>query len=68
VDQYFGTTELPALLKAGADYKHELLGERLTTTPKNYALSKIAEGCDRPCSFVLFQSCAENTYRKLLKN
>jgi ribosomal protein S12 methylthiotransferase len=54
VDQYFGTTELPALLKAlGADYKHELLGERLTTTQK-LRLSKIAEGCDRPCSFVLF--------------
>tara|TARA_R110002012_G_scaffold241610_1_gene415865 strand:+ start:46751 stop:48088 length:1338 start_codon:yes stop_codon:yes gene_type:complete len=52
VDQYFGTTELPALLKAlGADYKHELIGERLTTTPKNYAYLKIAEGCDRPCSF-----------------
>ncbi len=52
VDQYFGTTELPALLKAlGADYKHELIGERLSTTPKNYAYLKIAEGCDRPCSF-----------------
>lgn len=52
VDQYFGTTELPGLLKAlGADYKHELIGERLTTTPKNYAYFKIAEGCDRPCSF-----------------
>ena len=52
VDQYFGTTELPLLLKAlGADYKHELLSERLTTTPKNYAYLKIAEGCDRPCSF-----------------
>lgn len=52
VDQYFGTTELPFLLKAlGADYKHELIGERLTTTPKNYAYLKIAEGCDRPCSF-----------------
>lgn len=52
VDQYFGTTELPSLLKAlGANYKHELLGERLTTTPKNYAYLKIAEGCDRPCSF-----------------
>lgn len=52
VDQYFGTTELPGLLKAlGADYRHELLGERLTTTPKNYAYLKIAEGCDRPCSF-----------------
>lgn len=52
VDEYFGTTELPQLLKVlGADYKHELLGERLTTTPKNYAYLKIAEGCDRPCSF-----------------
>ncbi|WP_339894841.1 30S ribosomal protein S12 methylthiotransferase RimO [uncultured Algibacter sp.] len=52
VDEYFGTTELPGLLKAlGADYKHELIGERLTTTPKNYAYLKIAEGCDRPCSF-----------------
>ncbi len=52
VDEYFGTTELPNLLKAlGADYKHELIGERLTTTPKNYAYLKIAEGCDRPCSF-----------------
>ncbi len=52
VDQYFGTTELPSLLEAlGADYKHELVGERLTTTPKNYAYLKIAEGCDRPCSF-----------------
>ncbi|WP_242205616.1 30S ribosomal protein S12 methylthiotransferase RimO [Aestuariivivens insulae] len=52
VDQYFGTTELPGLLKVlGADYKHELIGERLTTTPKNYAYLKIAEGCDRPCSF-----------------
>jgi len=52
VDQYFGTTELPQLLKAlGADYKHELIGERFTTTPKNYAYLKISEGCDRPCSF-----------------
>jgi ribosomal protein S12 methylthiotransferase len=52
VDQYFGTSELPQLLKVlGADYKHELLGERLTTTPKNYAYLKISEGCDRPCSF-----------------
>lgn len=52
VDAYFGTSELPNLLKAlEADYKHELLGERLTTTPKNYAYLKIAEGCDRPCSF-----------------
>jgi len=52
VDSYFGTTDLPLLLKAlGADYRHELLGERLTTTPKNYAYLKISEGCDRPCSF-----------------
>ncbi|MCV6628721.1 MAG: 30S ribosomal protein S12 methylthiotransferase RimO [Flavobacteriaceae bacterium] len=52
VDQYFGTTDLPILLKAlGADYKHQLIGERLNTTPKHYAYLKIAEGCDRPCSF-----------------
>jgi ribosomal protein S12 methylthiotransferase len=52
VDAYFGTTDLPQLLKAlGADYKHELLGERITTTPKNYAYFKVSEGCDRPCSF-----------------
>lgn len=52
VDKYFGTTELPSLLKAlGSDYKHELLGERLTTTPKSYAYLKVSEGCDRPCSF-----------------
>ncbi|MCO5725480.1 30S ribosomal protein S12 methylthiotransferase RimO [Robiginitalea marina] len=52
VDAYFGTRDLPRLLKAlGADYQHELVGERLTTTPANYAYLKIAEGCDRPCSF-----------------
>ena len=52
VDEYFGTTEMPSLLKhLGADYKHELIGERLLTTPKNYAYLKISEGCDRPCSF-----------------
>lgn len=52
VDAFFGTTDLPKLLQAlGADYKHELIGERLTTTPKHYAFLKIAEGCDRPCSF-----------------
>ena len=52
VDQYFGTRELPRLLKAlGADYRHELVGERLTTTPSHYAYLKISEGCDRPCSF-----------------
>lgn len=52
VDEYFGTTEMQSLLKhLGADYKHELIGERLLTTPKNYAYLKISEGCDRPCSF-----------------
>ena len=52
VDEYFGTTEMPSLLKhLGADYKYELIGERLLTTPKNYAYLKISEGCDRPCSF-----------------
>ena len=52
VDEYFGTHDLPNLLKVlEADYKHELIGERLTTTPKHYAYLKIAEGCDRPCSF-----------------
>lgn len=52
VDAYFGTTDLPQLLKAlGADYKHELLGERVSTTPKNYSYFKVSEGCDRPCSF-----------------
>jgi ribosomal protein S12 methylthiotransferase len=52
IDQYFGTRDLPLLLKAlGADYKHELVGERLTTTPRHFAYLKISEGCDRPCSF-----------------
>lgn len=52
VDEYFGTLHLPQLLKTlGADYKHELIGERLLTTPSHYAYLKIAEGCDRPCSF-----------------
>ena len=52
VDQYFGTTDMPNLLKElGADYKHELVGERIATTPKNYAYLKISEGCDRTCSF-----------------
>ncbi|MFL2600540.1 MAG: 30S ribosomal protein S12 methylthiotransferase RimO [Flavobacteriaceae bacterium] len=52
VDQYFGTTDLPQLLKVlEADYQHELVGERILTTPKHYAYLKIAEGCDRPCSF-----------------
>ncbi len=52
VDAYFGTRELPQLLKTlNANYKHELVGERLLTTPTHYAYLKIAEGCDRPCSF-----------------
>ena len=52
VDEYFGTSDLPQLLKVlGADYKHELVGERILTTPKHFAYLKIAEGCDRPCSF-----------------
>ena len=52
IDDYFGTRELPKLLKAlRADYKQELVGERLITTPQHYAYLKIAEGCDRPCSF-----------------
>ncbi len=52
VDAWFGTLELPLLLKKfNADYKHELVGERLTTTLNHYAYLKIAEGCDRPCSF-----------------
>lgn len=52
VDAFFGTRDLPRLLKTlKADYKHELVGERLLTTPSHYAYFKIAEGCDRPCSF-----------------
>ena len=52
VDAWFGTMELPSLLKKlGADYKQELLGERTLTTQAHYAYLKISEGCDRPCSF-----------------
>ena len=52
VDAYFGTRDLPRLLKTlKADYKHELVGERILTTPNHFAYFKIAEGCDRPCSF-----------------
>jgi ribosomal protein S12 methylthiotransferase len=52
VDAFFGTLELPSLLKKlNADYKHELIGERLLTTPDHYAYLKIAEGCNRTCSF-----------------
>jgi ribosomal protein S12 methylthiotransferase len=52
IDEYFGTHDLPRLLKIlNADYKHELIGERVLTTPVHYAYFKISEGCDRPCSF-----------------
>lgn len=52
VDAYFGTRELPKLLKTlNADYRKELVGERMLTTPQHYAYLKIAEGCDRPCAF-----------------
>ena len=52
VDAYFGSKELPNILRTlNANYKHELVGERLLTTPYHYAYLKIAEGCDRPCSF-----------------
>jgi ribosomal protein S12 methylthiotransferase len=52
VDAFFGTNDLPLILKKfKADYKHELVGERLLSTPRHYGYFKIAEGCDRPCSF-----------------
>jgi ribosomal protein S12 methylthiotransferase len=52
VDAFFGTMELPRMLKTlNADYKHELLGERIITTPSHTAFMKISEGCNRPCSF-----------------
>lgn len=52
VDAYFGTLELPGLLaRLNADYKHELIGERVTTTPTHYAYLKISEGCNRTCTF-----------------
>ncbi len=52
VDAWFGTMELPMLLKKfNADYKKELVGERITTTANHYSYLKISEGCDRPCSF-----------------
>jgi ribosomal protein S12 methylthiotransferase len=52
VDAWFGTLELPLILKQfDADYKTELLGERLLSTPKHYAYLKISEGCNRTCSF-----------------
>jgi ribosomal protein S12 methylthiotransferase len=71
VDQYFGTTELPALLKAlGADYKHELLGERLTTTPKNYAylkLPKVATDLVVLCYSIMRGKHVSQTIEKLVK-
>jgi ribosomal protein S12 methylthiotransferase len=52
VDAWFGTMELPLILKKfDADYKTELLGERLLATPQHYAYLKISEGCNRTCSF-----------------
>ena len=52
VDAFFGTRELPALLKKfNTTYRHELVGERLITTASHYAYMKISEGCDRPCAF-----------------
>jgi ribosomal protein S12 methylthiotransferase len=52
VDGWFGTMELPLMLKKlGADYRHELIGERLMITPQHYAYLKISEGCNRTCSF-----------------
>jgi ribosomal protein S12 methylthiotransferase len=52
VDAWFGTRDLSRLLKVfRADYKHELVGERILTNPSHYAYLKISEGCDRPCSF-----------------
>ncbi|RZL61571.1 MAG: radical SAM protein, partial [Pedobacter sp.] len=52
VDAFFGTNDLQNILhELGANYKHELIGERLLTTPSHFAYFKIAEGCNRPCSF-----------------
>ena len=52
VDAWFGTRDLSRILKTfRADYKHELVGERILTNPSHYAYLKISEGCDRPCSF-----------------
>ena len=57
VDAYFGTNDLPELLTTiGADYRHELLGERLLSTPSHFSYFKIAEGCNRPCSFCAFRA------------
>ena len=62
VDQYFGTTDLPNLLKAlGADYRHELIGERLTTPPRTMPTSRFPKAVIVPVLFVLFHLCGENT-------
>ena len=56
VDGFYGVNELPGVLNAlDVDYKNELVGERLLTTPKHYAYLKISEGCDRTCSFCEIQ-------------
>jgi ribosomal protein S12 methylthiotransferase len=69
VDAWFGTLELPNLLKSvGADYRHELIGERLTTTPKHYAYVKISEGCNRPCSFCAIPLMRGNHVSKSIEN
>ena len=68
VDSFFGTNELPRLLKAlKADYKHELVGERLLTTPAHYAYLKIAEGCDRACGFCAIPSFRDAPITPLLR-
>lgn len=69
VDAFFGTNELPRLLKAlKADYKHELVGERFLTTPAHFAYLKIAEGCDRPCSFCAIPIMRENMFPEIWTN
>lgn len=69
VDAYFGTRDLPRLLKVlGADYKHELVGERMLTTPRHFAYLKISEGCDRPCSFCAIPLMRGIMFQNQLKN
>lgn len=69
VDGFFGTRELPRLLKTlKADYKHELIGERLLTTPHHFSYLKIAEGCDRPCSFCAIPLMRGNHVSKTIED
>ncbi len=69
VDAFFGTRELPLLLKRfKADYKHELIGERILTTAKHYAYLKISEGCDRPCSFCAIPLMRGNHVSKTMED